>query len=92
MLNILTQLEIRNRVVLAFFRWQTKKRNFFFEKKDWQKGQQDTRIVQITASPPFAKQISLFSRGGNYLEFSWNFHFFDSKPFQMSSSELNYIS
>ena len=39
--------------------------------------------------PPFAKKISLFSRGGGQLlGIFMNFHFFDSRPFQMSSSEL----
>ena len=38
--------------------------------------------------PPFAKKISLFSRGGQLFGIFMNFHFFDSRPFQMSSSDL----
>jgi len=48
-----------------------------------------TRIVRIIAPPPSPKKISLFSRGGviirNLHEFSL---FFDSRHFQMSSSDL----
>jgi hypothetical protein len=35
-----------------------------------------TRIVLIIAPPPFAKKISLFSRGGQLLGIFMNFHFF----------------
>ena len=39
--------------------------------------------------PPSAKNISLFSRReGAIIGIFMNFHFFDSRPFQMSSSEL----
>ena len=40
--------------------------------------------------PPSPKKFPCFHEGGggNYLEFSWIFTFFDSRHFQMSSSEL----
>ena len=51
-----------------------------------------TRIVTIIAPPPPTlrqKKVLVFTRGGgNYWEFSWIFTFFDSRHFQMSSSEL----
>ena len=58
------------------------KKNIFFFKC--------TRIVPIIAPPPSPKKFPCFHEegGGNYWKFSWIFTFFDSRHFQMSSSEL----
>ena len=47
-----------------------------------------TRIVRII-TPPSPKTFPCFHEGGGQLlGIFMNFHFFDSRPFQMSSSEL----
>ena len=38
--------------------------------------------------PLLIKNFLVFTRGGNYMEFSWIFTFFDCRHFQMSLSEL----
>ena len=60
-----------------------KKKLWDFEKKGYPN-------CPYNCPPPLRQNNFLaFTRGGfNYMEFSWIFTFFDSRPFQMSSSEL----
>ena len=51
------------------------------------------KLVWKLYPPLLIKNFLVFTKGGgNYMEFSWIFTFFDSRPFQMSSSELYFIT